>query len=115
MIADGKVKVDDEIVYKPSHQIKNQNVTIDATFQRFVSRGGHKLNHAIEVFNIDLTGAICADIGSSTGGFTDCCLQNNATRVYAIDVGHNQMDVSLREDNRVVLMENTNIEQHELN
>jgi 23S rRNA (cytidine1920-2'-O)/16S rRNA (cytidine1409-2'-O)-methyltransferase len=75
---------------------------------RFVSRGGDKLAHALETFNIDPTGLVCADVGASTGGFTDCLLQNGATRVYAIDVGYGILDYSLRNDERVVVMERLN-------
>lgn len=75
---------------------------------KYVSRGGLKLEKAMEVFPIDLTGTVCMDIGSSTGGFTDCMLQNDATRVYAIDVGHGQLAWKLRNDERVVCLEKTN-------
>jgi len=74
----------------------------------FVSRGGLKLQKATEIFPIDLTGMICADIGASTGGFTDCMLQHGAKQVYAIDVGYGQLDWSLRNDARVAVMERTN-------
>ncbi|MBQ7583594.1 MAG: TlyA family RNA methyltransferase [Lachnospiraceae bacterium] len=75
---------------------------------RYVSRGGLKLEKAVECFSLDLTGLICMDIGASTGGFTDCMLQNGAARVYAIDVGYGQLDWSLRNDERVRCMERTN-------
>ncbi len=75
---------------------------------RYVSRGGLKLEKAIERFGIGLAGAVCMDIGASTGGFTDCMLQNGAARVYAIDVGHGQLAWKLRNDARVVCMEKTN-------
>ena len=76
---------------------------------KYVSRGGLKLEKAIEVYNPILEGKVCIDIGSSTGGFTDCMLQNGAAKVYAIDVGTNQLAWKLREDPRVVSMEKTNI------
>ena len=76
---------------------------------RYVSRGGLKLEKAIAEFGIDPAGKICMDIGASTGGFTDCMLQNGARRVYAVDVGHGQLDWKLRNDERVVCMEKTNI------
>ncbi len=76
---------------------------------RYVSRGGYKLEKAIETFGIRLDGLVCCDIGSSTGGFTDCMLQNGAGKVYAIDVGRGQLDWKLRQDERVVSMERTNI------
>ncbi|MGI6279232.1 MAG: TlyA family RNA methyltransferase [Acutalibacteraceae bacterium] len=75
---------------------------------KYVSRGGLKLEKAIQVFGIDLTGCVCADIGASTGGFTDCMLQNGAKMVYAIDVGYGQLDWRLRTDERVVNLERTN-------
>ena len=75
---------------------------------RYVSRGGLKLEKALQVFPIDLNGKLCMDIGSSTGGFTDCMLQNGAAKVYAIDSGTNQLAWKLRSDERVVCMEQTN-------
>ena len=75
---------------------------------KYVSRGGLKLEKAMETFSLDLQDMICMDIGASTGGFTDCMLQNGAGKVYAIDVGHGQLAWKLREDARVVCMERTN-------
>lgn len=91
-----------------------ENVAADAllsvrTRGRFVSRGGDKLDAAIERFSIDVRDAVCLDAGCSTGGFTDCLLQRGAARVYAVDVGYGQFAWSLRTDARVVLMERTNI------
>ena len=74
----------------------------------YVSRGGLKLEKALKVFPISLTGKICMDIGASTGGFTDCMLQNGAAKVYSVDVGYGQLDWKLRQDERVVCMEKTN-------
>src|SRR5687767_7681884 len=76
---------------------------------RFVSRGGEKLANALEHFELDVTGEDCLDVGASTGGFTDCLLQAGAARVYAVDVGYGQIDVRLRADPRVVVMERTNL------
>ncbi|MDO4530138.1 MAG: TlyA family RNA methyltransferase [Lachnospiraceae bacterium] len=76
---------------------------------KYVSRGGLKLEKAMQEFPVDLKGKVCMDIGSSTGGFTDCMLQNGAERVYAVDVGKGQLHYKLREDERVVVMEKTNI------
>ena len=76
---------------------------------RFVSRGGEKLDHALNRFGIDVRGMVVADIGASTGGFTDCLLQRGAERVYAVDVGYGQIDYRLRMDVRVVLLERTNV------
>jgi 23S rRNA (cytidine1920-2'-O)/16S rRNA (cytidine1409-2'-O)-methyltransferase len=84
------------------------NVEVRGNTLPYVSRGGLKLERAVEVFNLDLTGRICMDIGASTGGFTDCMLQNGASKVYSIDVGHGQLDWKLRNDERVVCMEKTN-------
>lgn len=75
---------------------------------KYVSRGGLKLEKAVEEFDLGLPGKICMDIGASTGGFTDCMLQNGAVKVYAVDVGHGQLDWKLRNDERVVCMEKTN-------
>ena len=75
----------------------------------YVSRGGLKLEKALAVFDVNVKDKVCTDVGSSTGGFTDCMLQNGARKVYAIDVGHGQLDWKLRQDSRVVCMEKTNI------
>ena len=75
----------------------------------YVSRGGLKLEKALQNFDVDVSGRVCTDVGSSTGGFTDCMLQNGARKVYAIDVGRGQLDWKLRNDERVVCMEKTNI------
>lgn len=77
--------------------------------QRFVSRGGEKLDHALDVFGIDPAEWICADFGASTGGFTDCLLQRGASRVYALDVGYGQLHARIREDERVEVMEKVNV------
>ena len=76
---------------------------------KYVSRGGLKLEKAMSSFGVELAGKVCMDVGSSTGGFTDCMLQNGAVKVYAVDVGHGQLDWKLRNDPRVVCMEKTNI------
>ena len=75
----------------------------------YVSRGGLKLEKALAVFDVNVKDKVCTDVGSSTGGFTDCMLQNGARKVYAIDVGRGQLDWTLRQDSRVVCMEKTNI------
>lgn len=85
------------------------NIELKGQTLKYVSRGGLKLEKAINEFNINLENKICMDIGSSTGGFTDCMLQNLATKVYAVDVGHGQLDWKLRNDERVITMERTNI------
>jgi len=76
--------------------------------ERFVSRGGEKLEGALVEFGVEVEGAVCADVGASTGGFTDCLLQRGATRVFAIDVGHGQLAPQLRSDPRVIVLERTN-------
>ena len=84
-------------------------IEVHGTTLKYVSRGGLKLEKAMQNFDVTLEGKICMDVGSSTGGFTDCMLQNGAIKVYAVDVGHGQLDWKLRNDERVVCMEKTNI------
>ncbi len=84
------------------------NIEVRGVTLKYVSRGGFKLEKAMSVFPIDLTEAVCMDIGASTGGFTDCMLQNGAAKVFSIDVGHGQLAWSLRNDERVICMEKTN-------
>lgn len=85
------------------------SIEIKGTPMKYVSRGGFKLEKAVELWQVSLTDKICMDVGSSTGGFTDCMLQNGAAKVYAIDVGTNQLAWKLRKDERVISMEQTNI------
>ena len=87
---------------------EKSNIEVRGEKLKYVSRGGLKLEKAMSSFPIDLNGATCMDIGASTGGFTDCMLQNGAVKVYSIDVGHGQLAWSLRNDERVVCMEKTN-------
>lgn len=84
-------------------------IEVKGSTLKYVSRGGLKLEKAMEHFDISLSGKVCMDVGSSTGGFTDCMLQNGAVKVYSVDVGHGQLDWKLRQDERVVVMEKTNI------
>ena len=84
-------------------------IEIHGTPMKYVSRGGYKLEKAIDLWQVPLDDRICMDVGSSTGGFTDCMLQNGAKKVYAIDVGTNQLAWKLRQDDRVVSKEKTNI------
>lgn len=84
-------------------------VEVRGSTLKYVSRGGLKLEKAMEHFDVTLTDTVCMDVGSSTGGFTDCMLQNGAVKVYSVDVGHGQLDWKLRQDERVVVMEKTNI------
>ncbi len=108
LIMAGDVLVDGRPAHKAGEPVQaNVSITlVDAP--KFVSRGGEKLDHALSRFEIDLTGAICADFGASTGGFTDAMLQCGAMRVYAIDVGYGQIAMRLRNDPRVVVMDRTN-------
>lgn len=109
IIMAGKVLNNDTPVYKPSETIVTAKANIRfKNIRPFVSRGGIKLKHALEVFDLKIEGSVVADIGSSTGGFTDCALKNGAVHVYAIDVGTNQLDYRLRTDKKVTVMEQTN-------
>ena len=85
------------------------NIEVKAVAMKYASRGGYKLEKAVSLWDIRLEGMVCMDAGSSTGGFTDCMLQNGASKVYAVDVGTNQLAWKLRQDERVVSMEKTNI------
>jgi 23S rRNA (cytidine1920-2'-O)/16S rRNA (cytidine1409-2'-O)-methyltransferase len=108
LIMAGEVLVDGQMVDRPSAAVADTaSITVKAR-PRFVSRGGEKLDAALERFAISVAGAVCADVGASTGGFTDALLQRGAARVYAIDVGHGILDYRLRTDARVVVMERTN-------
>ena len=106
----GLVTVDGQKIDKAGTVVPiKANIIVHGDSIGYVSRGGLKLAKALTHFNIDLTGKVMADIGASTGGFTDCALQNGATKVYAIDVGYGQLAWSLRTDERVINMERTNI------
>ena len=105
----GLVYVAGQKVDKPGTNIANDaEIEVRGRALRYVSRGGLKLEKAMQTWPITLTGKICADIGASTGGFTDCMLQNGAQKVYAVDVGYGQLDWKLRNDERVVCLERTN-------
>lgn len=110
IIMSGIVYVDGQKEDKAGSMFED-TVTIEVrgTTLKYVSRGGLKLEKAMTHFGVELAGKVCMDVGSSTGGFTDCMLQNGAVRVYAVDVGHGQLDWKLRNDERVVCMEKTNI------
>jgi len=108
LIMAGQVRINGQTALKAATAIEpDSNLTIDGG-PRFVSRGGEKLDAALEAFNVDVQGHLCADVGASTGGFTDCLLQRGAAKVYAIDVGKGILHWKLRNDSRVVLMEETN-------
>ena len=106
----GDVKVNDEVITKAGYQLEyKENTKIEIKSLPFVSRGGLKLAKAIKYFDIDIEGRVCLDAGASTGGFTDCMLQNGAKYVYAVDVGYGQIAWKLRNDDRVKVVERTNI------
>lgn len=106
----GQIFIDGQRVDKCGEKVnENSNIDFRGETLPYVSRGGLKLEKAIKSYNIDLTGKTCFDIGASTGGFTDCMLQNGATKVFAIDVGYGQFAWKLRTDPRVVCMERTNV------
>jgi 23S rRNA (cytidine1920-2'-O)/16S rRNA (cytidine1409-2'-O)-methyltransferase len=108
LIMAGQVRADGQRVHKASQRFGRESELIISELPRYVSRGGEKLEAALVAFSIEVDGAVCADVGSSTGGFTDCLLQHGAARVYAIDVGKGQLHWSLRGDPRVELMEGVN-------
>ncbi|MEA1871165.1 MAG: TlyA family RNA methyltransferase [Candidatus Bipolaricaulota bacterium] len=113
MIAAGQVKVDGRVMTRPGHPIDSEaeieilGIEI-LRIERYVSRGGEKLEAALEQFRVAPKGQVCLDIGASTGGFTDCLLQHGAKKVYTIDVGHDQMHAKIRRDTRVVAREGIN-------
>lgn len=108
LVMAGKVRINGQVAMKASQNVPDgSEVTLDSGPQ-FVSRGGNKLAAAMEAFSLNVQDTLCADVGASTGGFTDCLLQHGAAKVYAIDVGHGILAWSLRNDPRVVVMEKTN-------
>ena len=110
LIMAGVVYVNNQKVDKAGYMVKDADkVEVRGKDLKYVSRGGYKLEKAIELYGLDLTDKICMDIGASTGGFTDCMLQNGAKKVYSVDVGYGQLAWKLRTDERVVNMEKTNI------
>jgi 23S rRNA (cytidine1920-2'-O)/16S rRNA (cytidine1409-2'-O)-methyltransferase len=108
LIIAGQVLVAGQKLQKPGHSIANDSAIEVLERMPYVSRGGYKLAGALDAFHIDVTGFVCLDVGASTGGFTDCLLQRGAAQVWAIDVGHGQLDWKLRNDARVVVRENVN-------
>ncbi len=110
LIMAGQVVVGDHAAEKAGHQVSpDVEIRIKGEPLPYVSRGGLKLKKGLDAFGISPTGRIAIDVGASTGGFTDCLLQNAASRVYAVDVGYGQLAWKLREDSRVVVLEKTNI------
>jgi len=108
LIMAGQVRVADQVALKPATTVDTSAALTVDSGPRFVSRGGEKLDAAFEAFSIDVSGLVCADVGASTGGFTDCLLQRGAVKVYAIDVGKGILHWKLRNDKRVIVMEQTN-------
>jgi len=108
LVMAGQVRVAGQVVLKPAANVDPQAELTLESGPKFVSRGGEKLEAALQTFNISVQDKVCADAGASTGGFTDCLLQAGARRVYAIDVGKGILEWKLRQDSRVVVMEGTN-------
>ena len=112
LIMAGRVLVSEMPATKPSQMVDSlADIRITGHDHPYVGRGGVKLDHALKEFGVNVKGKVCIDVGASTGGFTDCLLQNGAAKVYAIDVGYGQLDWKLRNDKRVVVMERTNIKE----
>jgi 23S rRNA (cytidine1920-2'-O)/16S rRNA (cytidine1409-2'-O)-methyltransferase len=108
LIMEGRVKIDGEPGNKPGQNVREGALVEVERPRRFVSRGGEKLEHALEAFDLDVTGLEALDVGASTGGFTDCLLQRGVAHVTGVDVGYGQLDWKLRTDPRVTVMERTN-------
>ncbi len=108
LIMAGQIRINGQVELKPGTPVNAEAQLALEQGPRFVSRGGEKLDAALTAFALNVGGLVCADVGASTGGFTDCLLQRGARRVYAIDVGKGVLDWKLRQDERVVVMEQTN-------
>jgi len=108
MVMEGAVLVNSRKIVKPSALVAEDADIHVLQAPQFVSRGGLKLEYALEQFQLDVSGMVTIDVGASTGGFTDCLLKRGASRVYAVDVGYGQLDYKLRQDPRVVVMERVN-------
>ncbi len=110
LLKEGSVLLNGTPCTKPSVLVtENDKLSLSGSDIPFVGRGGLKLQEALSSFSLSVTNRVCMDIGASTGGFTDCMLQNGASKVYAIDVGHDQLDVSLRTNNKVVNLEGMDV------
>jgi len=110
LILAGKVRLGDEVADKPGRKVSvDTAVTVMEELHPYVSRGGLKLAHALKIFGVSPQDKTTADIGASTGGFTDCLLQQGAKKVFAVDVGYGQLDWKLRQDDRVVILERKNV------
>jgi len=104
----GAVRVNGQLAHKPSDLVQEDAALVVDAAEQYASRGGHKLAPALDAFGISCAGLVCADLGASTGGFTDCLLQRDAARVHAVDVGKGQLDWKLRQDTRVVVHDEVN-------
>lgn len=104
----GAVRVDGQLAHKPSDLVAEDAVLVVEATEKYASRGGYKLEAALDAFQISCHGLVCADLGASTGGFTDCLLQREALRVFAIDVGKGQLNWKLRQDARVIIHDECN-------
>jgi 23S rRNA (cytidine1920-2'-O)/16S rRNA (cytidine1409-2'-O)-methyltransferase len=104
----GQVRVNTQLAHKPSDDVRIDDDLALAAPEKYASRGGHKLEHALRHFQLDVAGLTALDLGASTGGFTDCLLQHGVAKVFAVDVGRGQLAWKLRQDRRVVVMEKTN-------
>ena len=109
LIKNGKVKVNGEVIKKQGKRFDSNIEVVITDLPKYVSRAGYKLEHALKEFQVSTQDKIVLDVGASTGGFTDCLLQSGAKKVYAVEVGTNQLADELREDIRIVSMENTDI------
>jgi 23S rRNA (cytidine1920-2'-O)/16S rRNA (cytidine1409-2'-O)-methyltransferase len=109
LLMSGSVRIGDQVMTKPGTSVPADSELTVAAGLPYVSRGGLKLEHALDEFRVDPAGKVAADIGASTGGFTDVLLQRGAAKVYAIDVGYGQLDWKIRSDQRVVVMDRTNV------
>ena len=114
LVMAGRVRVNGQAAPKAGTLVEEDAPLSLSEPARYVSRGGEKLEHALDLFGLDVSGVVAADVGASTGGFTDCLLKRGASRVYTIDVGKGQLDYSLRNDARVVVMEGVNARKLEL-
>jgi len=104
----GAVRVNGQLAHKPSDLVADDAVLVVEAGEKYASRGGYKLEAALDAFHIPCSGLVCADLGASTGGFTDCLLQGGATRVHAVDVGKGQLAWKLRQDSRVTVHDELN-------
>jgi len=104
----GQVRVNAQRAHKPGDSVRPDDALALEAGEKYVSRGGHKLERALNHFQLDVAGLVALDLGASTGGFTDCLLQNGAAKVFAVDVGRGQLAWKLRQDRRVVVMEKIN-------